>query len=149
MISYRGPFGRVLPLEAPPPSLPVPDRPPSSAFAPYKSRVQFEIADLIYRRVQMSGKNIDHLFQLWAATTGDNPPFSDKEDLYTIIDATTAGNVPPWQCFSISMDVDADDDTVPSWKTAEYDVYFRDPKVMLESQLANPDFHNKMDLSPK
>ena len=97
----------------------------------------------------MSGKNIDHLFQLWAATTGDNPPFSDKEDLYTTIDATTAGNVPPWQCFSISMDVDGDDDTVPSWKTAEYDVYFRDPKVMLESQLANPDFRNEMDLSPK
>ena len=119
-------------------------------FSPYGSRVQFEVADLIYHKVQMSSRHVDELCQLWAATTGGDPPFASKEDLYDTIDATTTGNIPPWQCVSITMDVDANqDEPIAPWKTAAYEIYYRDPKAMLHSQLVNPDFKTELDVSPK
>ena len=40
-------------------------------------------------------------------------------------------------------------DDPPSWMTAEYDVWFHNPKVVLEHQLANPDFKGEIDYAAK
>ncbi|KAJ7761559.1 hypothetical protein DFH07DRAFT_867708 [Mycena maculata] len=38
---------------------------------------------------------------------------------------------------------------VTPWKTQEYLVHFRDPRKVLQQQLANPDFKGEMDFAPK
>ena len=40
-------------------------------------------------------------------------------------------------------------DVPPSWMTAEYDVWFQDPKVVLEHQLANADFNGEINYTAK
>lgn len=73
-------------------------------YFPYASRPEFELADLLFRRVQMAGTKISDLMDVWAAyqqiyevdaTYG--PPFSNAQDLYNTIDSTEVGEVRPSQ----------------------------------------------------
>ncbi|KAJ7484562.1 hypothetical protein FB451DRAFT_1555053 [Mycena latifolia] len=136
----------VLPNTPPPPR----ERPGPDDFAPYAGRGDFDLADLLYRRVQMPAGAINELMQLWAArpeSAGD-PPFADHEDLYSTIDATEIGHV-PWESFSVRYNKPiAPGDETP-WKTQDYVVHFRDPRQVLHQQLANPDFKSEMDFAPK
>ncbi|KAJ7115096.1 hypothetical protein C8R43DRAFT_902897 [Mycena crocata] len=136
----------LLPNTPPPPR----ERPPPDDFYPYASREDFELADLLYRRMQVPAGAIDELMQNWAArpeSAGD-PPFADHEDLYNTIDATEIGHI-PWQSFAVKYNRPiAPGDTAP-WKTQEFLVYFRDPRLVLHQQLANPDFKSEMDFAPK
>ncbi|KAJ6545870.1 hypothetical protein DFH09DRAFT_927614 [Mycena vulgaris] len=119
-------------------------------YTPYASREDFELADLLYRRVQMSAGAIDELMQNWAArpeSAGD-PPFADHEDLYNTIDATEIGHV-PWESFSVRYNQPIAAGDVTPWKTQDYIVHFRDPRKVLQQQLANPDFKSEMDFAPK
>ncbi|KAJ6569998.1 hypothetical protein B0H10DRAFT_2168833 [Mycena sp. CBHHK59/15] len=136
----------VLPNTPPPPRV----RPPPDDFSLYAGREDFELADLLYRRVQMSAGGIDELMQNWAArpeSAGD-PPFADHEDLYNTIDATEIGHV-PWESFTVTYNKPLLLGDVTPWKTQEYIVHFRDPRKVLHQQLANPDFKREMDFAPK
>ena len=64
-----------------------------------------------------------------------------------MIDATTHGDS-PWKSFSV-MYSGAMPDNPPPWMTAEYDVWYHDPKIILEHQLANPDFKGEIDYTMK
>jgi hypothetical protein len=77
------------------------------------------------------------------------PPFGSRTDLHDAIDATTAGNIPPWQSFTLSYTGELGDGPVASWKRKEFEVFFRDPRLMLHSQLGNPGFAGEMDFAPK
>ncbi|KAK0191768.1 hypothetical protein F5146DRAFT_981835 [Armillaria mellea] len=100
----------------------------------------------------MPATQIDHLLQVWAASQSDDggsPPFADHRDLYETIDATTLEAV-PWQSFSVSYNGDRrTDGPCPPWMNAEFDVWFRDPRALLENQLGNPDFVHEIDFAPK
>ncbi|KAJ6531551.1 hypothetical protein B0H10DRAFT_2171470 [Mycena sp. CBHHK59/15] len=115
----------LLPDTPPPPQ----ERPPPDDFSPYAGRKDFDLADLLYRRVQMSAGAIDELMQNWAARTdAPNPPFADHEDLYSTIDATEIGHV-PWQSFTVQYNQPIAAGDVTPWKTQEYVVHFRDPRL--------------------
>ncbi|KAJ6629704.1 hypothetical protein B0H10DRAFT_2381236 [Mycena sp. CBHHK59/15] len=136
----------LLPNTPPPPQ----EHPPPNDYTPYVGREDFELADLLYRRVQMSAGAIDELMQNWAArpeSAGD-PPFADHEDLYNTIDATEIGHV-PWESFSVRYNQPIVPGDVIPWKTQDYIVHFRDPRKVLQQQLANPDFKLEMDFAPK
>ncbi|KAJ7480981.1 hypothetical protein FB451DRAFT_1350862 [Mycena latifolia] len=136
----------LLPNTPPPPK----EFPPADDYTPYAGREDFDLADLLYRRVQMSAGAIDELMQNWAArpeSAGD-PPFADHEDLYNTIDATEIGHV-PWESFSVRYNQPIAPGDVTPWKTQEYVVHFRDPREVLHQQLANPDFKSEMDFAPK
>ncbi|KAJ6517196.1 hypothetical protein C8R47DRAFT_1181632 [Mycena vitilis] len=136
----------ILPDTPPPPR----DRPPAGDFTPYAGREDFVLADLLYRRVQMSAGAIDELMQNWAArpeSAGD-PPFADHQDMYNTIDATEIGHV-PWQSFTVAYNKPIAPGDVTPWKTQDYVVHFRDPRAILHQQLANPDFKGEMDFAPK
>ncbi|KAJ6587718.1 hypothetical protein B0H10DRAFT_2333593 [Mycena sp. CBHHK59/15] len=123
--------GNFLPRNTPP--LPK-DHPPPNGYSPYHDHLDFHLADPLYRKIQMSAGAIDELMQNWAArpeSVGD-PPFADHEDLYHTIDATEIGHV-PWESF----------------ETKAYTVHFRDPRKVVQNQLANPDFKSEMDFTPK
>lgn len=101
----------------------------------------------------MSAKNIDALLNLWAATLlkhDDIPPFANHTNLYDTIDSTPLGNV-PWQTFSINYNASLREeipDGSPSWQTSTYDVWFRDPWLVVRNMIDNPDYGNQFDSAP-
>jgi hypothetical protein len=107
--------------------------------------VQFKIADFLYRRVEMSAGNIDELFDIWAESTdnGEDPPFNSHEHVYETIDATRHGDA-PWQCFAVSYNGEASH-PCPSWQKGEWEVFYRNPDVVLTQMLENPDFDRQFD----
>ncbi|KAM6501746.1 hypothetical protein JOM56_001723, partial [Amanita muscaria] len=138
-------------VDLPPETLPTPrmEQEPDD-WSPYSSRIQFETADFLYCRNQMSGSDIDFLLNLWKASLvphGDDSPFSNHKDLYRTIDATTLGDV-SWQSFSLYYTGERPDDPVPSWMEAEYDVWYRDPRKLIHELISNPDFKGEFDYAP-
>ncbi|KAJ6612918.1 hypothetical protein B0H10DRAFT_2436717 [Mycena sp. CBHHK59/15] len=119
----------LLPNAPPPPQ----ECPPPDDFSPYAGREDFELADLLYRRVQMSTGAIDELMQNWAA----RPESMGIHHLQTTMTST----IPSTPRSSVT-------DVTP-WKTQEYVVHFRDPRKVLHQQLANPDFKAETDFAPK
>ncbi|KAJ7255147.1 hypothetical protein C8J57DRAFT_1437087 [Mycena rebaudengoi] len=126
------------------------EHPALDDFFPYMACADFELADLLYRRVQMSAGAINELMQNWAVrpeSAGD-PPFADAEDMYNTIDATEIGHV-PWESFAVKYNQPITPGDNSPWKTQDYIVHFCDPRKVLQQQLANPDFKLEMDFVPK
>jgi len=141
-----------IPKDAPPPPPPPPRPSPAhDDWTPYTNRVEFETAEFLYCKTQMSADNIDALTNLWAATLlphADSPPFANHSDLYETIDSTPVGDV-LWQSFSITYDGKrpANGD-MPDWMLAEHEVWFRDPHILVKNMLANPDYKAQIDYAP-
>ena len=125
----------------------------SDDWTPYRDRIEFETAQFLYCRTQMSAPNINTLLDLWASTLlkhNEPPPFANHTDLYNTIDSTPLGNV-PWQSFSLRYASDADEvpeATIPQWMTSEYDVWFRDPHTIIKNMIDNPDYNHHADVAP-
>lgn len=90
--------------------------------------------------------------QLWASIQDANdevvdPPFANAKDLHAKIDAIPLGET-PWQSISISFDGPIENN-VPTWKTNEYQVWYRDPLEVMEAQIANLEFTGEIDYAPK
>ena len=98
----------------------------------------------------MSAGNINDLLQIWASTLPGNqdPPFNGKQDMYNTIDRITEGDA-PWQNFNVSYNGEIPEGDTTPWKRTKYDVWFRDPRIVLHNQLGNTDFANELDLAPK
>lgn len=141
--------GNDLPPDTPPPPRDS-DRGPNDWY-PYNSRLEFELADFLYRRNQMSAGDINVLFFLWRQTlanTGEEFPFSNARDMYETIDSTPLGDV-PWQSFSLKYTgVLPPGDNNPSWMTAEYDIWFRDARALVHNIISNSDFESGFDYAP-
>ena len=116
---------------------------------PYRNRTEFETARFIFSQAKMSTRNIDILLDLWGATLlkhNDTPPYANHADLLDTIDSTPLGDV-PWQTFSLNYNEDIPDDA-PSWMTSSYDVWFRDPHLVVGNMIDNPDYDNQFDSAP-
>lgn len=133
--------GNALPPGSLPPQRPLPETP----WEPYANGVQFKIADFLYRRAEMSAGNIDDLLDIWAESmeNGEDPPFRSHEHVYETIDATQHGDA-PWQCLVASYNGESSD-SCPSWKKDEWEVFYRDPDLVLKQMLENPDFDGQID----
>ncbi|KAI9429761.1 hypothetical protein H4582DRAFT_1826008, partial [Lactarius indigo] len=138
--------GNFLPPGAPPPPW---ESAPGGDWAPFENEVQFQLADLIYRRAELSATNIDTLLQLWAQSLSEfdsAAPFESHEDLYSLIDSSAHGDV-PWECLVTTVPEDVDEGA-PSWMRTVYEVWYRNPDSVLSAMLSNPDFHGLFDLRP-
>jgi hypothetical protein len=142
-------YGRDIPPETPPPPRES-DHGPDD-WTPYNSRIEFEIADFIFRSNQMSGGDIDVLLDLWAATLAPHdaePPFRNHTDLYSTIDSTPLGDV-EWESFTTKYNGDmSQEGETPPWMEAQYETWFRDPRQLVKNLLSNPDFKDEFDYSP-
>jgi hypothetical protein len=134
-------LGQDLPPGAPPP---VTDQTPS--FDPFQDRADFELAEFLYTRNQTPAIQIDALMDIWASKAEESAPFIDHKDLYQIIDNIKLGEV-AWKSFSVSYNGEIPPD-VPPWMTSEFEVWYRDPLAVLETQLANPNFNHKFHAAP-
>lgn len=95
----------------------------------------------------MSQTNIDYLLELWGLSLmkhGDLGPFDNYQQLYETIDATRVGDA-PWSCLATPADPD---EAAPEWAKQEYEVWYRDPDVVITNMLDNPDFHGEFDTTP-
>ena len=108
---------------------PVHSAPQSSSddWFPYKSHVQFELANFLYRCNQMSQGDTDILLNLINAmltSHGNHAPFENHSDMHNTIDATTLGEA-PWDHFTLSYNgplpegVSRED--IPGWMTEEHE----------------------------
>jgi hypothetical protein len=74
--------------------------------------------------------------------------FANHSDLYNAIDSTPLGEV-PWQGFSLKFNSElSDGGSDPPWMTAAYDVWFRDPHVVVKNMIGNPDYKRQFDTAP-
>ena len=98
----------------------------------------------------MSAGKIDKLLKVLAALYDTQPPFTGHQSMYKSIDAIKQGDV-PWNGFSVAYDGARPPEGTPQppWMDEKYEVWFRDPLQVLESQIANPDFNGMIDFSPK
>ncbi|KZP25615.1 hypothetical protein FIBSPDRAFT_733491 [Athelia psychrophila] len=137
--------GNFLPTDVPPPPRPG----VFGDWSPYADEIQFRTADFLYRKVEMSGGNIDELMELWAMSAGEKgnfSPFDSFDHMYAAIDATKVGDA-PWKCFSTTYTGNLGEDA-PTWQLADYEVWYRDPDVVIANLLANPDFDKQFDYAP-
>jgi len=140
--------GNNIPLDTPPPPRGS-DKGPDD-WTPYNNRLQFEVADFLFRQNQMSAGHINFLLGLWAAslaTHDDESPFSKARHLYNTIDLTPLGDV-TWESFALLYNGRRPVQNIPSWMQAEYDVWFRDPRTLVHNLLSNPDFKSGFDYAP-
>ncbi|KAF9489415.1 hypothetical protein BDN71DRAFT_1490935 [Pleurotus eryngii] len=130
-------------------SPPLPPTTDTDDFGPFVSQGDFEFTEFLYRDVEMSGGHLDQLAQLLATLYPDqDPPFVDHDDLYATIDSIEQGEI-RWKSFSITYNGQVPESNPPSWMSAPYEVWYRDPLSVLEQQLANPDFNGEIDYAPK
>jgi len=88
-------------------------------------------------------------FCLWALDrAGGDAPFTDHSQLYNTIDSIPLGDV-PWQSFNMTYCGEVPSENPPPWMQHQFDVWFRDPRLLILNQLANPDFKDNIDYSPK
>ncbi|KAG2112034.1 uncharacterized protein F5147DRAFT_744677 [Suillus discolor] len=130
-----------------------PAPPPSKSrddWTPYRNCIEFETAEFLYTRNQMSAGNINILLDLWAATLlkhNNKLPFADCRDLYKTIDSTPVGNV-KWQSFKVQYTGEKPAHDVLPWMTESHDVWYQDPHKVICNMLANPDYATEMDYQP-
>ncbi|KAG2107312.1 uncharacterized protein F5147DRAFT_746079 [Suillus discolor] len=139
--------GNLIDQNAPPP--PQTDTSPDN-WTPYESHIAFEMAEFLFSWNQTSAKQIDTLLDLWTASLikhNDAPPFTGHHDLYNTIDATPLGDI-PWETFTMSYNGAKSLHDIPPWMDATYDVWFRDPRLLLHDMLGNPDFDGQMEYVP-
>ncbi|KAE9387543.1 hypothetical protein BT96DRAFT_981388 [Gymnopus androsaceus JB14] len=141
-----------------PPNTPPPPRSTESPWSPFEGEAQFRLADLLFRKVEMSQGNIDELMDIWSLyerqltqATGCNNcssdgPFDNHKDLYSLIDNIVQGGA-SWKCFQSVVD-DSLPVNAPEWQKISYQVWYRDPDVVIANILANPEFRNNFDVAP-
>ncbi|KAH9007749.1 hypothetical protein EDB84DRAFT_1252499, partial [Lactarius hengduanensis] len=118
-------------------------------WAPFADQVQFELADLVYRRAEISAPNIDTILNLWTQSMSDfaggaSVPFKNHEEMHAVIDSSTLGDV-PWECI-LTGPPDSIDETAPSWMQRTYEVWYRNPDAVISTMLGNPSFEGQFDL---
>ncbi|KAF8463973.1 hypothetical protein JB92DRAFT_3086276 [Gautieria morchelliformis] len=98
----------------------------------------------------MSARDINFILSLWAASLAihnDKPPFTKVTHMYDTIDSTPLGDI-SWESFSLQYNGEIPADNVPSWMEADYDVWFRDPRILVHNLVSNPDFKFNFDYTP-
>ncbi|KAE9393610.1 hypothetical protein BT96DRAFT_959029 [Gymnopus androsaceus JB14] len=141
--------------DLPPDSTPMPPKDcDSSDYSPFNSDTEFELAEFLYQKVEMSGGNINILSELIAQLLGpergiDNP-WGNHEELYSLINEICQGDV-SWESFTVKYngELPEDQSSVPAWKLQGYEVWFRDPLKVLKQMLVNSSFKAEFDVTPK
>jgi len=130
------------------PAEPIPEK-PADDWSPYSTRTEFELANFLFTRSQMSAANINELLNIWNATllsTGQGV-FRDCSEMYKTIDSTPLGDV-KWESFHVSYRGEKPTEDVPPWMNDTYNVWYRDPKEVIREMLSRPDFADDIDYQP-
>jgi hypothetical protein len=136
--------GNFLPPGSPPTPLPAKSR---TDWGPFSSRLEFELADFLYSQSQMPAVQIDALLDIWGTSLlqlGGEPLFANHMEMYRTVDNIDLGDV-KWSNFTVQYTGVRPPGIVPSWMEDTYEVYFHDPREVVRSIVANPQFACNMD----
>lgn len=140
--------GNPLPPGSPPFPLPTVDNP----WDPFAGEVKFRLAELLFKKVEMSQPYIDDLLDIWCLDIrqrfdpAGSGPYDRHQELLNTIDSIRHGSA-PWHCFETVVDEDLPPD-VPEWQKASYQVWYRDPDTVISNILSNRDFADDFDPAP-
>ncbi|KAF5362702.1 hypothetical protein D9758_011703 [Tetrapyrgos nigripes] len=132
-----------------------PTQDPDNLWAPFDGEAEFRLADLLYRKVEMSQGNVDELMDIWSLFGSQchpedddaaSAPFHDYKDLFEDIDRIQAGDA-PWKCFQTVVD-ESLGSSAPEWQKTSYQVWYRDPDVVISQILSNPLLIHNFDPCP-
>lgn len=133
---------------APPPPRPTPS---PNDYTPFTSRAEFQLAEFLYKKAEMSAGLVNELMEILAsyfAAYDDDPPFEGHSDLLKTIDGITLGTV-PWESFTGRYNGPLPTDgPIPEWMTTDYEVHYRDIHELVRQMIANPDFKDEFDYTP-
>jgi hypothetical protein len=119
------------------------------SWSPFHSQAQFETADFLFKKAEMSQGNVDVLMELWASTTeSGQAPFQDCQEMLTAIDAIDSGDDTSWQSFTASYSGTRPPKDTPDWMLKDYTVFFRNPLSVVRNIISNPDFNGQFDYAP-
>ncbi|KAF8807978.1 hypothetical protein BYT27DRAFT_7223733 [Phlegmacium glaucopus] len=125
------------------------DDPTPDDWTPFDDESQFCIADFLFHKEEMSAGNIDILMNIWAFSMAKHDnlgPFSSYQHMYSTIDSINDGNA-PWKSFMVSYGGELNENS-PSWMLDEYEVWYRDPLVVIGNMLDNSDFNGHYSYAP-
>ncbi len=100
------------------------DPPRRHDWTPFESRVEFELAELLFVKTRMSHKNITKLLDIWYGSFLDadlnhSAPFASRADLLATIDRIEVGDA-PWHAFAIRYQGPIPEENAPKWMFDEY-----------------------------
>ena len=103
----------------------------------------------------MSARDINFVTGLWAASLvphNDSPPFKNVKDMYYTINSTPLENI-LWKSFTLNYNGSPPenirpDDESPPWTTANYNIWFCNPHLLIQELIANPEFKGQFDFTP-
>ena len=98
----------------------------------------------------MSKSNIDDLLSILktrAAGMGGDAPFKNCAELYATIDSITEGEI-PWDSFTVQYDGPRPEANLPAWMDEKFQVFYRNPREVVWSMLANKAFDGNFDYTP-
>ncbi|KAJ7907795.1 hypothetical protein B0H13DRAFT_2332007 [Mycena leptocephala] len=119
------------------------------SWEPFESRAEFDFAHYHFVELQSSAAQIDKALDLWTVSVlqyGDHAPWRNAKDLYDTIDAIQHGDM-PWKVYQITY-TGPRPPVAPKWMTETYELCTRDSRLVLQQQLATPEFKDKIDYSP-
>ena len=117
-------------------------------WSPFHSQAQFETADFLFKKAEMSQGNVDIIMELWASTRGDSQAlFRDHQEMLATIDAIDGGDT-LWQNFTANYFGTRLPNNPPDWMLKDYTVFFRNPLAVVWSIISNPDFNGQFDYAP-
>lgn len=87
------------------------------------------------------------LFAAFGNRFGASPPFADAADMHSVIDSIPLGDA-PWYSFTGRYTGTIPETNAPSWMSAKYDIWCRNPLDVVQNLLRNPDFKNEFDYAP-
>jgi hypothetical protein len=92
---------------------------PKTDWLPFESRLEFELAEFLFQKTEMSASRIDELLELWAASQlqyTQSPPFSSYRTIQKKIDNIPVGDV-PWTSFQARYTGNLPVPNPPKWMT--------------------------------
>ena len=98
----------------------------------------------------MSGTDINDLLQIWAATLPQDQdlPFTSKNDMYSAIDGFDLGGA-PWNSFTVTYNGEIQEDDMTPWKHKPFEVWYRDPQMIMHNQLGNREYAEEIDIASR
>lgn len=122
-------------------------------WGPFYNRLQFELADTIYRDAQLSARVIDKILRLWQISFQEidpnHPgPFQNHRDLYQTIDQSTLGDIPWHSHLLYYQGPRPQTGSIPGWMTKDIEIQYRDPRELIHSILGNSDLSGQIDYAP-
>jgi len=131
---------------------PIPPPPKSNEdWSPFNSRAGFELAELLYKKAELSQPNVDQLLSIWSATLAphrNEPPITSYHDLHAQIDGIDLGFT-PWKSWTARYQGRRPENSAaPSWMDEGYQLWYRDPRKVVHNILTNPDFSTTLDYIP-